>query len=93
MVYNKVYEYGGYKFDIQVETNTSKNKRVDGGNSYHTITVTCKTVKDYFYKEEVENRRLAVFISLAQNRAKLYVDNLKSDNSAERELMKSLGFN
>lgn len=93
MVYNKVYEYGGYKFDIQVETNTSKDKRVDGGNSYHTITVTCKTLKDYFYKEEVENRRLAVFINLAQNRAKLYVDNLKSDNSAERELMKSLGFN
>ena len=93
MIYNKVYEYGGYKFDIQVETNTSKDKRVDGGNSYHTITVTCKTLKDYFYKEEVEGRRLVVFISLAQNRAKQYVDSLKLDNSSERDLMKSLGFN
>ena len=93
MIYNKVDEYGGYKFDIQVETNTSKDKRVDGGNTYHTITVTCKTLKDYFYKDEIENRRLVTFIGLAQNRAKQYVDNLKLDDNSERDLMKSLGFN
>jgi hypothetical protein len=36
---------------------------------------------------------LTAFIGLAQNRAKLYVDDMKNDDSAERELMKSLGFN
>ena len=88
---NKQFEYRGFNFNIKVELNTKVEKRIDG-ERWHTITINCMDVDNYYKKEEVNDKLLVMYVQDCERLAKKYVDEKLDGKPSPDARLSELGF-
>ena len=88
---NKQFEYRGFNFNIKVELSTKVEKRIDG-ERWHTITINCMDVDNYYKKEEVNDKFLVVCVQDCERLAKKYVDEKLDGKPSPAVRLSELGF-
>ena len=88
---NKQFKYRGFNFNIKVELNTKVEKRIDG-ERWHTVTINCTDVDNYYKKEEVNDNLLVMYVQDCERLAKKYVDEKLDGKPSPDARLSELGF-
>ena len=88
---NKEFEYRGFNFNIKVELNTKVERRI-GGERWHTVTINCMNLDNYYNKEQINDKLLVLYVQDCERVAKKYVDAKLDEKPRVDERLSELGF-
>jgi hypothetical protein len=88
---NKKFDYRAYHFNICVQLNT-KVERTPNGRRYHTVVCNDMGVTNYYHKREVLDESLVLQISIEEELAKKFVDELEDGKPPYDQRLADLGF-
>lgn len=88
--YNKVFEYKGRKFNIQVVLDSKVEKKLDG-DVWHEVTVNDMGFSNYYNRELILSDDLPRYIKARIEDIKLFVDKPLNVSKTEQILL-DLGF-
>jgi hypothetical protein len=86
--FNKQFEYKGYKFNINVTTNTKKLC----STNYHTITLNDLGSSSFFVIDDCTYASLENNLKVIEGRAKTYVDAKETEDDKLANKLNGLGF-
>jgi hypothetical protein len=87
---SKIFEYKGNKFNIEVQFDTTIEKKI-GGKRFHTITVNDLGESDYYQTYDIEDHDCRKEMIKLQEDIMSVVDGRNIENDS-RAILRSLGF-
>lgn len=86
----KQFEYRDHNFAITIKLKTRIERRING-ECYHTVTIICLDLDNYYVKDEVSDKNLEQYLQDCEKLIKKYVDK-KLDKSDEYQWLIDLGY-
>lgn len=92
MTMNKQYVYRDYTFNIKVELHT-RAERHPGGRVWHTVIVNDMGMGSYYKKEEIEEKRLKMYLKMdVRYMIEEYIDEQIDGKKGIEKDLEDLGF-